>query len=448
MKLHFLRRDAGNTLVVVLLLTSLMGFVLGSYLVLVEQQNGSIMRSVSWNSCIPVSEAGIEEAMSHLNRNGIGNLLSSGWDLVDGVYTKTRYLGDSYFVASISQTDPPVIVSEGYVPAQSGGAGPLAWVAAIGYGTPPEQYTSRKIRVLTLRDGVWGGAMVAKGTIDLKGNGITSDSFDSTDPAHSNNGMYDENKRKDKGDIATNLGIIDSISVGNADIYGHASTGPGGTIAIGPNGGVGSLTWHLTHTGIEPGWTTDDMNVYFPPVEKKFSSGFTVKSGTLGSTTFHYLLDGGATGADYVMSSLSLSSKDVMLITNKVRLLVTGNISLKGTIQIAAGSSLELYMEGASADIGGNGIANNTGLAINFCYYGLPTNTSITFSGNGEFVGAIYAPNADFTLSGGGNSEQDFVGSSVTKTVGMNGHFNFHYDEALAKSGLARGYVINSWSEL
>jgi hypothetical protein len=60
----------------------------------------------------------------------------------------------------------------------------------------------------------------------------------------------------------------------------------------------------------------------------------------------------------------------------------------------------------------------------------------------------IYAPNANFTMNGGGNSAYDFVGASITKTVTMNGHFKFHYDEALAKYGPSRGFVLTSWNEM
>ena len=79
---------------------------------------------------------------------------------------------------------------------------------------------------------------------------------------------------------------------------GKASTGPGGTVSIGNNGSVGSSAWHLSNTGIEPGWSTDDMNVYLPDVKKQFTGGFTPQSDTLGTTTYAYLLNGGATGAD------------------------------------------------------------------------------------------------------------------------------------------------------
>ncbi len=446
MNIHHTRRCAGNTLVVVMILTGVMGFTLASYLILVQQQNTSIMRSVSWNACIPAAEAGIEEALTHINRSGLAALDTCGWTLVNGSYTKTRTMGDSYFVTVISPADPPSVESEGFVAVRGTAAESFGWLAAAGIDLGQAQTTKRKVRVTTRRQGVWFGAMVAKGTIDLNGNGVTADSFNSQDPNKSVNGRYHSSKRNDKGDIATNLTIQNSIDVGNANIYGRAATGPEGTIAIGPNGRVGSLSWGSS--GIEPGWSSDDMNVEFPDVVAPFSSGFSVTSGKLGNTTFACLLNGGATGGDFMMGNLDLKSKDVMLITNHVRLLVTGNITVKGTIEIAENSSLILYMQGASADIGGNGIVNKTGSALDFFYYGLPTHTSIKFAGNGGFIGAIYAPDADFTLGGGGNNSEDFVGASVSKTVRMNGHFNFHYDEALANAGLSRGYIVDSWNEL
>ena len=42
----------------------------------------------------------------------------------------------------------------------------------------------------------------------------------------------------------------------------------------------------------------------------------------------------------------------------------------------------------------------------------------------------------------------DFVGSSVTRSVTLNGHYNFHYDEQLEKSGPLRVLVVTSWNEI
>jgi arabinogalactan endo-1,4-beta-galactosidase len=51
------------------------------------------------------------------------------------------------------------------------------------------------------------------------------------------------------------------------------------------------------------------------------------------------------------------------------------------------------------------------------------------------------------TLGGGGNDKKDFIGASVTKSVKMNGHFNFHYDEYLRTIGPGRGYIPIAWAE-
>ena len=83
-------------------------------------------------------------------------------------------------------------------------------------------------------------------------------------------------------------------------------------------------------------------------------------------------------------------------------------------------------------------IDNTSGHADRFYLFGLPTCTSITLGGNGNFYGAIYAPEATFNLGGGGINTWDFVGSSVTGSVLMNGHFNFHYDENLQRLGPSR----------
>jgi len=128
---------------------------------------------------------------------------------------------------------------------------------------------------------------------------------------------------------------------------------------------------------------------------------------------------------------------------------VTGSLSIGSGQQIvvAPGASVSMYVGGATATVGGQGVINQTGLAKNFNYYGLPSNTAVTFSANAAFTGNINAPEAAFTLGGGGNNTYDFAGACVVKSVKMNGHFNFHYDEDLVNSK-ATGYAAISWDEL
>jgi len=50
-------------------------------------------------------------------------------------------------------------------------------------------------------------------------------------------------------------------------------------------------------------------------------------------------------------------------------------------------------------------------------------------------------------LGGGGSSTYDFVGAIVAKSVNVNGHFSFHFDENLLKAG-PMFLVASSWQEL
>lgn len=68
-------------------------------------------------------------------------------------------------------------------------------------------------------------------------------------------------------------------------------------------------------------------------------------------------------------------------------------------------------------------------------------------SGNSAFNGVIYAPEAFIKLSGGGNDGVDFSGAILGKQISLNGHYNFHYDEATRRLG-SRGIVAASWDEL
>jgi hypothetical protein len=454
MKIKYSKPSAvsGSAILMVVIITALAAIVLAAYLGLVSRQNYSTVRSQAWNSVIPVIEAGIEDAMAHLNAHGSTNLACDNWQPVGGLFVMRRDVGDSYYIVTISNyvagasNNNPTIDSRGYVamPVQIA-SGHNTMLAAAGLNTG-NGIMARGIRATTGKNALFAKGLVAKGQINMNGNNIATDSFDSTDPNYSVAGQYSSAKRKDNGDVATNSGLVNSVNVGNADILGHVSTGPGGSVSIGANGSVGDLAWN-GRDGVKPGWVKDDMNIIFPDVKVPFTGGaFSLSGDTVGGITYDYVLGNG----NYQSSDLSMAGQNKMYVTGTNTVLyVTGNFSMSGqsTIIIAPGASLKLYVSGASAALGGNGIIN-PGTAMNFIYYGLPGNTSLSMSGNAAFTGVIFAPNADFSLGGGGSTDYDFVGASITKTVTMNGHFKFHYDEALSKYGPVRGFVVTSWNEM
>lgn len=445
--------NQGNVLLITIFSLAIVTFILVAYLRLVANQTYATTRSQVWNATLPVVEAGVEDALTHLATHGFTNLACDGWTDAGNYFYVTRTLGDSYYFNVISNFTPggagsPLIECRGYVPLPGSlASGPGPMLASLSDSAPGTKYLARGVRLQTRGDTLFSKGLAAKGEIDMNGNNVSSDSFDSTDPAYSTNGRYDSAKRKANGDVATNLTLTNSLSVGNANIYGRISTGPRGTAAIGPNGSVGDLAWHAAGaSGIKPGYSTDDMNVDFKDAVLPFSGGDTASGGTVEGTSYTYVLGNG----NYLLPSLSMSGQDSLIVTGKACLYVQGNVSMSGqsSIIIATNACLQMYVRGPSASLRGDGVMNQAGYATNFFYYGLTNNTSLDVGGNGTFTGAIYAPNADLSLSGGGSSDEDFTGAAIAKTVTMNGHFNFHYDEALKKFGPFRGFIVTSWNEM
>jgi hypothetical protein len=410
---------------------TVIGITLGAYMAGVYHQNRMVLRSQAWNYQMAISEAGVEEALTQLYYSP-ENLYSNGWQLINGAYHKQRRLPGGYYEVAISNLDPPVIYSQGYAQLP---------------GTTNYLPSPRVVRVNTRRLAMFPKGLVAKGVIDLHGNNIKTDSFDSADPLYSDNGRYRSERSRDNGDIGTNSSLTNSLIIGNGNIFGKVSTGPGGSVSIGPGGAVGSKTWQQSgNNGIQPGAYSDDMNVDFHDVAAPFTSAPTPNHDRVDGTNYVYVLGTG----NYLLPELSLSGQQKVLVNGDAVLFVTGDIKLAGQslIYLAPDSNLTIYVAGASSDLGGNGAVNSPGNATNFVYYGLPSNTSIKLSGNAAFTGLIYAPDAAFTLGGGGSSDYDFVGAAVVGSATLNGHYNFHYDENASRFQRRRDYVIAAWNEI
>ena len=523
------KRQQGNTWLTTIMITGLIGFILAVYLTLVQSQNTATFRSQAWNMAMPVVEAGIEDGLAHINANFEVGLDRDGWTQSGNIYTITRSVGESFYMARITNfvagsysNCSPVINSYGYVmlpgamaPANS------SVMAAAGLDSTTIAYLGRGVRVQAIPDFIFGRGMVAKESIDLNGNWIRTDSFDSTDPRFSTNGLYWAPWARDHGDIAVNSSLTNSLNIGNAEIFGTVSTGPGGTIAIGPNGSVGDTAWNSSHDGIQTGHSKSDMNVSFKDAKVPFSGGMTPSggwltnimstsatnattvtsipfpTGILGPITTNYPVNNalyplGSPGPittnwnnkhtlidhyTYPTFSYGMTNVATTFTTNRTyydcliregeggdyrtdtlvggvyiganaRMYVTTTLNISDLI-IKPGVSFRLYTSAASASLAGNNSVNSDGTADAFSFWGLPATTNISFSGNAGFKGTIYAPNADFVLNGTGNSTTiDFSGASITKSARLNGHFNFHYDEALRRIGPFSGYIIDQWVEM
>ena len=454
------RPSRGSVLIVTLVTAVILGVALASYLAMVAHQHYSTVRSQAWNSALPIAEAGVEEALTQLQYTDVAHLGRDQWvDLNNGWFYKSHYLGNTadHYEVLIQQVEPPVIVSTGMVPAPLRPSILYGITIGQGQGAPaPDNgsFVRRRIRVNTVRRPLFPGAMVAKGHIELAGNNVTTDGFDSSDPNYSTLGKYDRTKNKPSGDVATNgsdtasgKNFIPAIDVGEADIKGHVSTVPNGTAQVGAGGSVGDLAWvDGGSPGIQPGWGDGHDNRFdFSIVPVPFTTGYgSPAGGTVGTNNYTCILDGGL-NRNYRVNNFS----GKVLVTGDVNLLVTDtfNFGSGDFVYIAPGATLKVWVAAPVAVLGGNGVINSDGYAIGFQYYGLAQNTSFKFSANAAFTGTIYAPRADFTLGGGGGNDYDFVGACVVDTVKMNGHYHFHFDEAL-RGKLWKGYVPVAWNEV
>ena len=454
------RSTRGSALVPTVLFCGLLGVSIVGYLMMVEQQSRLSARSQSWNIAIALVEAGIEDALQHLNQNRT-NLTSDGWTASGAFYTHSQTLadGNSYEV-TISMANPslPEIICQSYVKGMGlASAPPTVVFAAVGVGQGGD-VISRRVRVRCSRGSLFIAALAAKKQIDMKGNNILTDSFNSSDPFYSNAGQYDPTKVKDKGDVSSNDTILNTINVGNANIYGHVSTGPGGTVAVGSNGGVGSHEWQASHSGFQDGWVSHDANFTFPDTSLPTWTGSAPGSGKVVETVV--TVSKGVTNISYVTNTYDYVLQDgkyqisnlsgKLYVNGKAELKILNGISMSGNdvLKIGANGKLSAWVGGTSSSIAGNGVINKSGYAANCIVYFAPTVTSLAIGGNGEFTGIIAAPEADTKLNGGGNTVNDYIGCLLVNSVVLNGHYKFHYDEALEDLDGSGRYLITSWDEL
>ena len=182
-----------------------------------------IARSQGWNCALTLAEGGVEEALAQLNPGApqpVIDRTANGWGAASGgLYGPVSRSLSSGSYSVVFSTDPfPIIYSTGYVTVPALSA-TLTRVVRVGTTTAP----------------LFSVAAGARVGIDLKGNNVSTDSFNSTLTNLSKNGRYDSSKTSTNGDMASIAGIV---NVGNANINGSVSLGPTASDSIQKNGFV------------------------------------------------------------------------------------------------------------------------------------------------------------------------------------------------------------------
>jgi hypothetical protein len=410
-------------LVTTLVIGLLVGILIAALLFVAQQQNYLTARSRVWSKEVPIAEAGIEEAMTHLNSRP-GSLAANGWTASGTNFVRTRTFSNAYCFTTIIPNSAMTNT-----------------IVSVGFARLPLQTNYSQRTVMALAKKVppgWG--FVAKTTISMNGNPYL-DSYDSSDPAASTGGKYDPTKRRDNAGVASTSSLMPAIDTGGGTVYGMAATGPGGTVS----GNVGDGLWLSSHSGQEAGHVSDDFNMAildvplpntkadWHPLPPLFLPGL------VNGVLYTYVIPAG----DWEIPG-NLSPGGVgILIQGKVRIWIKGSLSMSGgtAITLATNANLEVYL-GGSMDLSGQCVVNPSGITANCAIYGLPTCTSMKYTGTAEAFARIYAPQAAVEV--GGNF--DFSGSIVANSMRFSGTANIHYDEALYGDGPA--FRIVTWEEL
>ncbi len=436
-------RIKGSVLLVTLLLAMIMGSVAVGYLQLTA---GDIRVSDSaylQNALLNLAEAGAEEATWVLNREE--------WDSwvefetaqfaaqFQGIDLGSGRKGSYVVVLSYPMTRLPMIHVEAEI--ETGG-----------------NWNRRHVRQLEIElepRSLFSSGMVARDTITLNGNNFTVDSFDSSIAP------YNAAQPNDNGSIGSASIDLDSVVVGNANVFGTVATGKEDP-DVGPNGmiwGKDSDPQVLAdNDGIDPNRVSTDFSADFKDIEPPETPVVHYTNHAVAPPHQRYMGEDGES-TFYKLSEYSLSGQEHLTIRGDVTLVVDGDISLGGQseITLADGANVTVYV-GGDVSMGGNTAVNNgtvlnPGIAQNFLLFGTNPESggqSISLQGNGQLAAAVYAPNAHFTMGGGG-SDGAFYGAVVAQEVQINGgssNYGFHYDEALAPEFADGSFKMVSWKEL
>jgi hypothetical protein len=301
----------------------------------------------------------------------------------------------------------------------------------------PQATRSVEVIVQALAQSIWVRGITLKSTITMSGGG-TIDSFNSSDPFKSTNGLYDVSKRQSHGDVGT-FNASGSSNLGSTYVYGGLvysgaavknTTHVQGTISTPFNASVPATS--------NPNWAAGSWNAAVPQV----NGTATLTAGTQASP------------ARYKLSQINLSGNNVLTLAANgggtdgyMEIWVTGKMTTSGNGYISQASSVHVtYYVDDDISVSGNGYDNQSGEAANVVINGVGTGQTATVSGNGVFIGVLNAPGYAISVTGNGAFDGALIGNTLT----ISGGASFHYDEALNTNTTdpsIGNYAFASWFE-
>ena len=445
-------QEQGSVLLITLILGAILLVASMSYMLLVQTQKTVVTHSQTWNAALPMAEAGVEEAMAQANSltifsgyssfTNFGNtnlppqdFSNNGWGTASWGGTNIfgpmarSLIGGSYSVFITTNNVTPTVYSTGYTTVPIAG-----------------NSIARAVKVTTVVTRLSNVGIGAVGSIDLNGNSLFANSWNSHDPNLSNQGQYTFFETSTNGDVASMSGLI---NVGNRNIQGDVYLGPSASLSVLKSGNVTGTIYNDFNVQF-PDVTLPDGAASWPTISPITITTYTTNISNKGVVT---IIPTTITGYNFTNSGNYKVISDYPIVVQPgitVAVNVTSTTLDLTTLQILGGTANSgtavLYMNGPSSlTVSGNMAVGAGSRPENLWIFGLPSLTSIDWNGNVSFVGVIYAPEANITLNG--QPGTGMMGSVIGGSITSNGNAAIHYDEYLANIGPIRGYVPASWQE-
>jgi hypothetical protein len=285
---------------------------------------------------------------------------------------------------------------------------------------------TRTVEVLAKPNSLFTMAMVLNLSLNMSGGGII-DSFDSSNPLYSTNGLYDSTKRQSNAKIGLNNATGSNLN--NTFVYG--SIAYSGTAPVNAGNVAGGMTtpFNMTTPAVtDPTWTT------YSATPTSINGSANLTAGTASSPAY------------YKMSSVNVPGGGIVTINGTsgqqtyIEIWVTGDFQTSGSGYILQQTGVHtIWHIDGSVNISGSSINNQSGQAAN-CLLDLTNGSSqqVQVSGSGNLIACINAPAANFNISGSAN----LIGAFIGKTMQISGGASVHYDQALANGGASGGGYI------
>jgi Tfp pilus assembly protein PilX len=325
------------------------------------------------------------------------------------------------------------------------GTTPIPTIVAKAIITPFEgPKIEKSIKVILSKNGTLPKGVVAKLGINWNGHPF-ADSFRSSATAGvAPFATWTVATSAANTTVASLGGTID-LSSGTVD--GNVMTGPGVSVTGGTITGttIGNFTYNFTLPTYP---TNTGATGYFNLGTVATLPATLPRAGDAAALDgkYYYFADGATIGATTVTPGAK-----VVIVGTHTNMEAGFKVPASSNAAGAIIGSATIYMDGP-IDLSGNDEINMQSSPGRSWAGALEiytsTSTRCDISGNAQFMGSIFAPNAELKGNGGGSNQADLIGSFVFGSITSNGHMNFHFDEALGTTPPPKPWVLSLWREL